>query len=807
VTKKLFIQENKGEITMRGSGLGPRIFLIIVSAFFVYGSTWANDIEIDLGGPQTSISKSSTVTAGSTVSNPSPSQENVDMGGGAKDNGSNEENSSARTIEKSISEIDQVTLASEGNGKKISFEGQNLNKPTLQKLSSKKILLKFKKTTLKFPSKINENDEVVKDIRSSMHSKTAWIVLDVNKINKLNLEKMDSGYALLLNETESPSENSEGNIAVQPAQNSNEKGFYTRLIDVSVKPTESNIKLVLTSDSPSKYIVRKLSQPEKIIVHFFNTKLDISEKLKNFKNDDVALKKGGLLSWEFRQIGPSFSPISEAILTVLPGTVQQIDRDLNQVVITLTAPPLVEKPVEKRGNLNQLVSLDLEDADLNAVIKMLAGEGGFDLDLVSGPVTGIVNQRYKDVPLKTALANLLAPGLYSFEVQGNTLRVGTLQSLAVSKLIVPRVTELIAPSGGMTPQQFDTLVRPLLALSNAAHSEFDTVRNMIVLTGTPSDVEDYKRAIRDLKLDESTESNRITRVVKLNYADPTALSTILAAYLTPVGKIQVSGYKLVIWETASNMGTLLELINELDRKPPQVLIESNIVEVDNEADLNLGVQWTFNKTTGDPTVSGNLNFPPSSNVQAVNGPGIITFGTVKAGVDINATLEALESHKKGKIISRPRIATTNGVAGEINEVENVVITTETTTLVPSAGVSITTTFTELPLPIDLKVTPRITDEGTITNDIAVSITSQTGPAQGPGAPPPTSVQTATTRINIKNGETIVIGGLVRENVQEITNGIPILSSLPIIGSLFEEKDRENRKEELVIFITPTLLED
>lgn len=769
----------------------PKIGLALLTLVLAYKYSWADDIEIDLKGASTPALKSSSASTESSASKvPSPQQ-----------------NIKTEVSVNSGSEVDQIQLASEGTGTRISIEGKNLPKPLVNKLSSKKILLKFSKTRLMIPAKLNERNEMVRAIRSSMHSKTAWVVLDVTGVKKWKLENNDAGFVLLLNEVPNLNATSEEPASFQPSVNAdtnNEKGLYGRLIDASFKPTDNGIKLVLTSDGPSKYTVRKLSQPEKLIVHFYNTKLEIADRLKKFKNDDIALQKGGLLSLEFRQIGPSFSPISEAMLTVLPGTIHQIDRDLNQVVITLMAPPVAQKTQEKKGNLNQLISLNLNNADLNAVIKMLAGEGGFDLDLVSGPVSGVVNEKYKDVPLKSALADLLGPGNYAYEVQGNTLRVGTQVMLTSTKAIFPHVTDLIAPSGGMTPQQFDGLVRPLLLPGNASASEFDTVRNMIVLTGTASDIEDYKRAVRDLKLDESTESNRITRVVKLNYADPAQLSTLLQAYLTPVGKIQVSGYKLVIWETATNMGTLLELINELDRKPPQVLIESNIVEVNNEADLNLGILWNLNKATGDPTLAGSVG------TGSLSSYGNIAFGTVKAGINVGATLEALETHKKAKIISRPRIATTNGIQAEINEIENVVYTQSQNTI-SNGTVVTTTTFLQLPLPIDLKVTPRISDDGTITTQIIASITSQTavvaGGAAGAIAPPQTSIQTATTTINTKNGETIVIGGLVRESAQETINGLPILSSIPIIGTLFQEKSRVNQKEELVIFITPTLLED
>src|SRR5205807_1560826 len=114
-------------------------------------------------------------------------------------------------------------------------------------------------------------------------------------------------------------------------------------------------------------------------------------------------------------------------------------------------PPVQEKPVEKKGNLNQLVSLDIEAADINAVIKTLASEAGFDVDLVAGPLAGTVNEKFRDIPLKTALANLLSTGNYSFEVQGNTLRIGPQTVLIQTKGIMPHIVEMITPSGGMTP--------------------------------------------------------------------------------------------------------------------------------------------------------------------------------------------------------------------------------------------------------------------------------------------------------------------------------------------------------------------
>src|SRR6185503_11481942 len=100
--------------------------------------------------------------------------------------------------------------------------------------------------------------------------------------------------------------------------------------------------------------------------------------------------------------------------------------------------------------------------------------------------------KFKDVPFKTALANLLSPGSYDYEIQGNRIRIATAAVLKASKSVLPTVTEIISPAGGMTTAQFDALVRSILKSSNASLSAFDSVRNVIVLTGTPSDIADYR---------------------------------------------------------------------------------------------------------------------------------------------------------------------------------------------------------------------------------------------------------------------------------------------------------------------------
>jgi type II secretory pathway component GspD/PulD (secretin) len=775
-------------------------FLCFVLVNFVS----ADDIEIDLGPTPTTSMTSKAVSKPLKTDNVEKKPVSVDTTKSVK--------ASSNSNQSLINKID---VTSSPSGAMVSIAGTGLSEPTIEKISENsenKLLVKFKNTNLLIGKDLKFDNNLVKSIRSAAHKKAAWVVLDVLGVQSWKVNKTPSGYALLL-QTDETTQNAvrntpavENKLSALENPKKSESGFFSRLIETSFKPLDKGIKLVLTSDQPAKYTLRKLSQPEKLVLRFHATKLEVSEKIKKFSSADQEFVKGGLISMELRQIGPQFSPISEVILTLVPGTLNEIDRDLNQVVITLMAPIAAEKSVEKKADINQLVSLDIEGADLNAVLKTLASEAGFDVDFVSGPLTGVVNEKFQKVPLKTALSNLLAPGSYDYEIQGNRIRFGTQAILKSSKINLPKITEIINPSGGMTPQQLDTLVRSILDPNNASISAIDTVRNVIVLNGTVGDVAEYKKTIEDLKLGSGSMGDRITKMVKLNYSDPAVVIGILTPYLTPIGKVQVEPRttSLIIWETAANMGVLLELIKELDIKSPQVLIESNIVEVDKENALNFGFNWNLNKATGDPTVIG--SFTNAFQNTTLN-PASLAFGTVKSSIDITGTINSLETRQLGKVISRPRVATASGVPAEIDSIENIIYSTSTSTVGPGGAIISTTTYNTLPLPVDLKITPRITNDGRITTIINASVTSQTGTPVGAGAPPPTSVQTANTTITIKNGETIVIGGLVRDTLQDTYSGIPLLMNLPLIGDLFQQKSLQHTKVELIIFITPTIIQD
>ena len=232
------------------SHLNRWMFMVATMFFFIVSAGWADNIEIDLGNSTAGTKPTSTSTP---VSSGPSSQGSI---AASPVQSSNQTSKAADNT--SGSAIVKIAVSNEVGITKVLINGNNLPKPMIDKLSDKKIRLKFSKTNLNIKTNLPGDGVVVKDIRSALHpGKIAWVVLDVNGVSKYDLVKTDSGYSLVLNPTavaESPSANVANTETTEPAATSpleeNEKGLFARLVDVSFKPIDNGIKVVLTSDGP-----------------------------------------------------------------------------------------------------------------------------------------------------------------------------------------------------------------------------------------------------------------------------------------------------------------------------------------------------------------------------------------------------------------------------------------------------------------------------------------------------------------------------------------------------------------------------
>jgi type IV pilus assembly protein PilQ len=300
----------------------------------------------------------------------------------------------------------------------------------------------------------------------------------------------------------------------------------------------------------------------------------------------------------------------------------------------------------------------------------------------------------------------------------------------------------------------------------------------------------------------------VTQVVAVNYADADKLKTNLERLLSDRGSIFIDERTntLIITDTQDSLDDMLELLITLDRQTPQVVIEARIVETSRNFLRDIGVQLGFNYmdvtdrefpnrvgVTGSASDGNFLVDLPAAVAQGSG--GAISFALAGASSLLNIRLSALESSGQGKIVSSPKIATLDNTEAEIQSGRRI----------PYQTVSAEGTQTEfVDASVSLKVTPHVTPDGFVSMDI-VATNNDADFGQTSGGVPTIVTREAKTRMLIKDGDTVVIGGLYRRDMEESSDGVPGLQDVPGLGWLFSKKRRSDVNEELLIFITPRII--
>jgi len=308
-----------------------------------------------------------------------------------------------------------------------------------------------------------------------------------------------------------------------------------------------------------------------------------------------------------------------------------------------------------------------------------------------------------------------------------------------------------------------------------------------------------------------------TRIVKLNYANAAEMTTPLQPALSKRGNIQVEKRtnSLIVTDLASNVDQVVQMAQELDSTTPQIEITAKLVDVDASALRNLGVEWNLG-----PTDNKAYLFPgPDAQADPLPGGGTLhsndrtielgashstpvdnstkrTLGVVKDWGTLEAQLQTLEEKRKANIISNPRITTVDNREAKIVVGQKIPLIVQDV-----AGNPVSQLQT---IGIQLRVTPHLTQDKKIMLDLhpEVSDLSTQSTVQG-GIIINTSE--ADTRVMVEDGQTAVIGGLIRTNESTVSRGVPLLKDIPIVGLLFSSTSTVRQNRELIIFVTPRLV--
>jgi len=262
---------------------------------------------------------------------------------------------------------------------------------------------------------------------------------------------------------------------------------------------------------------------------------------------------------------------------------------------------------------------------------------------------------------------------------------------------------------------------------------------------------------------------------------------------------------LVIRTAPPNFSVLQETIEQLDVRPPQVLLEVLIAEVTLDRASQFGINWqllTQRGVSGDSTRGIGIGVGPQSFgdtlLQGFQGLGVRVVSL--ASLNVRAILQALASRTNVRVLSTPRVLALNNEEARILVGSEVPFVSSTFTGL-TAGLNTVVQFRNVGT--QLTVVPTVNNDGYVTFRVLqeVSALSATTIAAAQNAPVITTREAETSAI-VKNGHTIVIGGLIGETTQEIESGVPILKDVPILGYLFKSRSTSRQRTELAIFLTP-----
>jgi len=305
--------------------------------------------------------------------------------------------------------------------------------------------------------------------------------------------------------------------------------------------------------------------------------------------------------------------------------------------------------------------------------------------------------------------------------------------------------------------------------------------------------------LRVMALSEYQEQRRtkgmITKVFRVHYAKANKLEKVLSGMLSKGGALNVETRtnSIVVTDLPEVISEIDSMIKVLDKQTPQVRIKAKLVQVDYGAVKELGIVWSLSNlndaSTSTHTGVG-FNAAPSAS------RGTFLLSKISSDWNLEASISALEDENKAEILSEPSILVTDNQEAMILSGKKIPIVTR-----DFAGNQIIQFYD---VALKLKVTPHISPNGVIMLELHPEISDIAGEAPG-AAGPVISSQEAITKLAVKSGETVVIGGILRTTDQSIRKGVPILSKIPIINTFFSFKSKERSKSELLIFVTPEIV--
>jgi len=449
----------------------------------------------------------------------------------------------------------------------------------------------------------------------------------------------------------------------------------------------------------------------------------------------------------------------------------QSEKTLIVEVSALPDEPQAGQGRDQFGYTGEKLSLNFQNIEVRAVLQLLADFTGMNL-VTSDTVKGNLTLRLKNVPWDQALDIILKSKGLAMRQSGNVM-----------------------------------MVAPAAEIAAREKQELEAQKQLVELEPL------------------------YTEIVEIKFAKANELATLLrtdgkqggtsgrSGFLSPRGSITIDERtnSLLIRDTAENLGQISEVIEQLDKPVRQVLIESRIVIANNDFNKELGVRFgtstqNDNSSLGQFATSGNLN----GTTQIINGETLeqadrlnvdlpvanpagsigLALAKLPLGMILELELSAMQAEGKGEVISSPRVITSNQKQATIEQGTEIPYQEAT-----SSGAT-NVSFKEAVLKLD--VTPQITPDDRIVMDLEVSKDEVGEVFLGV---PSIDTRSVKTQVLVENGETVVLGGIYEQSTSDNVERVPFFGDLPYVGFLFKNTSNEDRKRELLVFVTPKIVKE
>lgn len=697
-----------------------------------------------------------------------------------------------------ITDIKVSSLPSKQKIIKVSFDKEVVSPTGFVTSSPARIALDFEQTGISMDQQVLEYaDSLLNKISAAQNSNRARLVLNLNKPSQYNTEVRGNEVWILINES-SDTTSAPVRAAVQTMPQTQPSAPFSESV-VSVSAPFSPAAAQQTAAMPAKQTnidFRKDSKNAGIVelaALGFSGQPDIRQQrdrviitLKNHtlttaqqRSLDVADFKTPVQNVTLKRINNDTQ-----LIIKMTGNWEFINKSASAGRFTFQILPKKQN-IESNGLNNapkvfkgRKISLDFQDVEVRTILQILAKESGTNI-VASDTVNGKMTLSLKDVPWDQALDLVMQARNLDMRQQGNIINIAPRDELLAKDKAFLQAEKEIAELGSLYSQNFQLKYK---------------------------NVEEFRKILRLDEIDTNNSRN-------------TLLSNRGSALIDPATNT------LIVTDTRSVIEKFRKLIDELDVPAQQVMIEARIVEATDGFARDLGVKfgyggterqtaWGFNSGSGGisaannggtggniGTSSGRWSVNTNINLPVAAAANSIALVRALSSGALNLELSASEQLSKTKTLANPRVLTQNRQEAKIESGTEIPYQDTST-----SGNNTTTTTTFKKAVLGLVVTPNITPDGQIIMNVKINKDTPIDCRVKNEATKCIQTKNLDTQAMVENGGTLIVGGIYEEENGNTLTKIPLLGDIPVIGNLFKTRQNSQSRRELLIFITPRIMD-